>query len=368
MKENTMLYPVNEESEIYPDSGRKGILKKPLAFLMTLVMLLSLVVSSATVAYAADATYFENKLAFGVTQSGQITNDFSYVDGDAPDYQCYSFTLDSYTTSKIDYDAVSDSTHDSQHLFVIKSKDFADWKRGKSITVYFEATTDYNGKNNWYDGNMSLYAGSYYLIIASTDVYNQTIDYSFSVTPTVTALRGISKTSKATSTTISWTGDLGAEGYQLQKKTSGSYKTIADTIETEYTVKNLTPATSYSYRVRGYLTVDGKRYYGPWKTFTAVTKPAQVSIKTPTTSTKHQITAKWSAIKGVTGYQVQFGKNKSFSSLAASKTVTGQSTTSYTAKSLTKSKTYYVRVRAYKVINDTKYYGAWSAVKSIKCK
>ena len=35
---------------------------------------------------------------------------------------------------------------------------------------------------------------------------------------------------------------------------------------------------------------------------------------------------------------------------------------------ITKGKTYYIRVRAYKTVNGTKYYGAWSKVKSIKCK
>lgn len=359
MNKTIMEYDVAANAGEQTTSGRTAFLKKPLAFLLALVMLLSLALSSTTVAYAADATYFENKLAFGVTQSGQ---------GATGIFQCYSFTLDSYTTMKIDYDAIRRDSNYEQKLFVIKAKDFPDWKLGKSVSSYFTAVTDYSGNNFWYDGNMSLYAGSYFLIIADAYGSSHLFDYSFSVTPTVTALRGITKTSTATSTTIRWTGDLGATGYQLQKKTSGSYKTIANTIQSSYTVKNLTPATSYSYRVRGYVTVDGKRYYGPWKTFTAVTKPSKVTINTPTTNTKHQITAKWSAVKGATGYQVQFGKNKSFSSIAASKTVSGQSTISATCKNLTKDKTYYVRVRAYKVVNDTKYYGAWSAVKSIKCK
>ena len=39
-----------------------------------------------------------------------------------------------------------------------------------------------------------------------------------------------------------------------------------------------------------------------------------------------------------------------------------------TIKKLTKKKTYYVRVRAYKVINGKKYYCKWSKINKVKIK
>ncbi len=42
------------------------------------------------------------------------------------------------------------------------------------------------------------------------------------------------------------------------------------------------------------------------------------------------------------------------------------STVSKTISSLTKGKTYYVRIRTYKTVSGTKYYSAWSSTKSVK--
>ena len=42
--------------------------------------------------------------------------------------------------------------------------------------------------------------------------------------------------------------------------------------------------------------------------------------------------------------------------------------TSYTIKKLSSKKTYYVKVRAYKTISGTKYYGAYTSYKKLKIK
>ena len=69
----------------------------------------------------------------------------------------------------------------------------------------------------------------------------------------------------------------------------------------------------------------------------------------------------------VTGYQIQYSTSKTFSK-ATTKTISSYKTTKYTLKSLSASKTYYVRVRTYKIVNNTKYYSDWSAYKYVKTK
>ena len=85
----------------------------------------------------------------------------------------------------------------------------------------------------------------------------------------------------------------------------------------------------------------------------------------------------WNSIKSVkraAGYQVQYSLNKKFSTKKKYKTKTKNiSATSATVKNgtikkLTKKKTYYVRVRAYKVINGKKYYCKWSKTNKVKIK
>ena len=50
------------------------------------------------------------------------------------------------------------------------------------------------------------------------------------------------------------------------------------------------------------------------------------------------------------------------------KTVKSGDTTSYTNTSLTKGKTYYYKVKAYKVVNGSNIYSDYSSVKSVKVK
>jgi hypothetical protein len=49
-------------------------------------------------------------------------------------------------------------------------------------------------------------------------------------------------------------------------------------------------------------------------------------------------------------------------------TLKGSSSTSYTKKGLSKNKTYYFRVRAYKTFENKNYYGAYSSTDAAKTK
>ena len=66
-------------------------------------------------------------------------------------------------------------------------------------------------------------------------------------------------------------------------------------------------------------------------------------------------------MSGADGYQIRYSKKSNFKS---AKTITAKaSATSKTITKLTSKKKYYVRIRAYKVINGKKVYTKWSAKK-----
>ncbi len=75
----------------------------------------------------------------------------------------------------------------------------------------------------------------------------------------------------------------------------------------------------------------------------------------------------WTKDTNVTGYQVQYDVNNNMAS-GKSTYVKTNATYKKTISGLKSKKTYYVRVRSYKTVNGIKYYGSWSAVKSIKTK
>lgn len=91
-----------------------------------------------------------------------------------------------------------------------------------------------------------------------------------------------------------------------------------------------------------------------------IPKKGAVSSAKKSTSTKIKVTCKSA---GTDGYQIVIAKNKSFSS--GKKTYTGTSRTKMFT-SLTKGKTYYVKVRGYNVISGKKVYGLYSSIKTVK--
>lgn len=169
---------------------------------------------------------------------------------------------------------------------------------------------------------------------------------------------------------LAWNKPAGATGYQLQRKSGNSYKTLATVKGTSYTHKSLTAGAGYTYRVRAYRTVGGKNYYSGWVYMTAYTKPATPNL-TGLSAIKsgHKIKATWKKVGGsASGYQIYWAKDKNFKKVVSKTTVSGQKKTSYTGKNFTKGKRYYVKVRAYKTVNGNKIYGAWSNVRNVKAK
>ena len=83
---------------------------------------------------------------------------------------------------------------------------------------------------------------------------------------------------------------------------------------------------------------------------------------------KKQFKATWKKVTSYTsGYQIQYSTSSKFSS-PKTVTITKNTSTSKTIKSLKSKKYYYVRVRTYKSVSGTKYYSAWSSAKKVKTK
>lgn len=79
---------------------------------------------------------------------------------------------------------------------------------------------------------------------------------------------------------------------------------------------------------------------------------------------KCKVKVTWKKVPNSMGYQIQYATNKKFKK-AKKKTV---KYTFVTLKKLKKKKTYFIRIRAYKIADGKKAYGKWSTVKKVKIK
>ena len=89
--------------------------------------------------------------------------------------------------------------------------------------------------------------------------------------------------------------------------------------------------------------------------------PKSVTTKKSGSTVTKRIT--WTKQSYVSGYQVQYGPTKTYSKAAKKFVASSKNALSLSKKASSK---YYVRVRAFVQVGGTKYYGAWSAFKTVK--
>lgn len=82
---------------------------------------------------------------------------------------------------------------------------------------------------------------------------------------------------------------------------------------------------------------------------------------------KKSLKITWKKVKGVNGYQLQYGRKKSMKG-AKTVTIKKATDTSKTIKKLNKKKKYYVRIRTFILNKGKSIYSPWSAVKAKKTK
>ena len=150
-------------------------------------------------------------------------------------------------------------------------------------------------------------------------------------------------------------------------------RNITQSITVKYNGKTLKNGTDYTVSYSnnkkiGTATVKiaGKGSYTGTITKTFKINPAKQEIQKLTAKSK-AFFVDWAQKGSATGYEIQYATNSKFTS-AKKVTITNNKTDTKTISKLSGKKKYYVRVRSYTTVKGTKYYGAWSASKSVTTK
>ena len=247
------------------------------------------------------------------------------------------------------------------------------YKDGKWVTIYTgtKATdTSYTVKN--------LKAGTagYRFRIRAYKTYGNTKQYGswsseVKVNTNPYGVGGFKCSSKSsTSVTLKWNKGTTASGYQLQQYKDGKWVTIytgTKATNTSYTVKGLKEGTAgYRFRIRAYKTYGNTKQYGSWSSEVKVnTNPYGVGGFKAKSTAKTSITLGWNKGTTASGYQLQQYKGGKWVTVY---TGTKATSTSCTIKSLKANTSHKFRIRAYKTYGNTKQYGSWSKVLTVKTK
>lgn len=196
--------------------------------------------------------------------------------------------------------------------------------------------------------------------------------YEMTSTPAPTATAAPTATPTAAAT-VSPTTAINLSSSSIKKITNQTYSGKAITPKITVMYHNVALKLNQDYSITysnnkktglATVTVLGKGRYSGTKKITFIIVPKVVTFSSIKSTKTKTATLSWKKTTGATGYQVSYATSKKGRYQSA-----GSSTSlSFIQKNLKKGKTYYFKVRAYKTILNTRQYGAYSAIKSVKIK
>ena len=171
---------------------------------------------------------------------------------------------------------------------------------------------------------------------------------------------------------VSWTLDSSVDGYEVHYSSKESFvggltvKLEDNTISKTSFQSGLVIGRTYYIRVRSYKVINGTTVYGEWSEGVSfVLRPKKATISSVTVPSKRTVMAQWVADPLVSGYEVHYTSKADLSGgLTVDAPSKGMTSVSFN-KGITVGRTYYVRVRSYKIIDDVKVYGEYSDALSV---
>lgn len=164
---------------------------------------------------------------------------------------------------------------------------------------------------------------------------------------------------------LTWDEVFGATEYAVYQYIGNDWEKIETTSNTSITVKKLDSSKVYQFKVRACTKSGDTKCYGEYSEWlTTATKPQTPSITSISNRGTKRLAVKWSSVSDCDGYEVLIAtkKNGKYKTTAEIK---GRYKCSYIIYNLKSNKKYFVKIKAFKLVNGIKVYSADSDTKSM---
>ncbi len=221
-----------------------------------------------------------------------------------------------------------------------------------------------------YTGTGLVTGKTYYYKVRAKFIAGSTVTYGgYSAVVPAKAVPA-TPTVKVASTTynsvkLTWAAVAGATKYEIYRASTstGKYTKLTDVSSASYTGSGLTTGKAYYYKVRAYRQVNGIKYYGGYSVAVKATPlPARPTGLKAAKASSTSVKLTWAAVTGAMKYEVYRATSATGTYYKSTETTA----LSFVSGKLTKGKTYYYKVRAYRIVGTTKYYGPFSSVVAYK--
>lgn len=177
---------------------------------------------------------------------------------------------------------------------------------------------------------------------------------------------GFNSVQSKSSTTmeLKWTQVVGVTGYCIYRsESSGSgFEEIARIKPSTVTVwedKELTPGTTYYYKIRTYTEKDTGVKYGKYSTVVSASTMSRPGISSIKSKNSKELEISWATINNAANYEIYRStkKNGTYKKIA---TVAGVNRVNYVDRSVKEGKKYYYKIRSIGQVDNTTIYSDYS--------
>ena len=223
--------------------------------------------------------------------------------------------------------------------------------------------SDVNGYSRNFYARVHLQAGEQYSFVCGlgsnvgvTFPVSYNVDLNVETLGKPTGIKLTARGGDGERAKIEWNAVPGATKYEIIEITNGINRLKGTATTTNFTFTDLVPGWTYEVKVVAYCE-NGKLAESEGYTFGAACPTVQ-NLKASVTGT-NTIEAEWDVTTSH-GYRLEWSTSADFSKDVNGTYISGTNSTSYTIKTEKPADQYYVRVRAYKLFNDSTIYGAFT--------
>jgi fibronectin type 3 domain-containing protein len=207
--------------------------------------------------------------------------------------------------------------------------------------------TTASGQTSLSDTTVSAGNSYFYRVIATNGGGDSPPSVTVSVTLAPDAPAGLTASAPSqTEVDLSWTASTGAAGYRVERSPDGStgWSGVGTSTGTSFADINLTPATTYYYRVFANNSAGDSASSTVVSATTKPVPPAAPTNVAATVVSSSRVDVSWTGSSGATGYRVERSPDGSTGWTAVGTTASGQTSLSDTTVSA--GSTYFYRVFA----------------------
>ena len=285
-------------------------------------------------------------------------NGFDYVLLDAQPTAVTGFTLGGRSSTALRLNWTKNTSADG---YIIEQYKSGKWVRIAKITSNATATYRVTGLSA---GTAYKFRMKAYKTNGSTTLYSDyTATLSARTNPSdITGLKLGGRASNALR--LNWNKNTSADGYIIEQYKSGKWVRIAkitSNATTTYRVSGLSAGTAYKFRMKAYkMSGSTALYSGYTATFAARTNPSNVTGIKIGGKASTALRVNWNKNTSADGYIIEIYRGAGEWARIAK--IKNNTTTTYRISGLSRSRTYKIRIKAYKMSGNTALFSGYTNI------